>query len=128
MKLSIISFIAALAAVTTASPVPDSKHASAHITFIGAADGEFTQNFKTDGSSQKISMFAFYCLPTVKIELSRNGTDCLANPLSISKISAPSGVTCAFLGVDGQVTTVDGPSTVDVGPPQTQVTGTCHAV
>ena len=128
MKLSTISFIAALAAVTTASPVPDGKHASAHITFTGAADGEFTQDFKTDGSSQKISMFPFCCLPAVKIEHSRNGTDCLANPLSISKISAPNGVNCAFLGVDGKVTTVEGPSTVDVGPPQTQVTGTCHAV
>lgn len=63
----------------------------------------------------------------MKIELSQNGsTDCLANPLSVSKISAPKGVTCVFLGVDGQVTTVDGWSTVDVGPPQTQVAGTCR--
>ena len=63
MKLSIISFVAALAAVTTASPVPDGKQTSAHITFTGAADGEFTQGFKMDGSSQKISMLPFCCLP-----------------------------------------------------------------
>ena len=128
MKLSIISFIAALAAVTTASPVPDGKQASVRITFTGAADGEFTQGFNTDGSSQKISMFPFIGLPAVKIELSQNGTDCLclANPLSVSKISAPKGVTCAFLGGDGQVTTVDGSSTANVAPPQTQITGTCR--
>lgn len=109
MKLSIISFIAALAAITTASPVPHGKQASVRITFTGAADGEFTQGFKMDGSSQKISMFRPCCLPEVKMELSQNGTDCLclANPLSVSKISAPKGVTCAFLGGDGQVTTAD---------------------
>lgn len=73
-------------------------------------------------------MFRPCCLPEVKMELSQNGTDCLclANPLSVSKISAPKGVTCAFLGGDGQVTTVDGSSTAIVAPPQNQITGTCR--
>lgn len=53
----------------------------------------------------------------------------LANPLSISHIEIDaSGVSCTFKGVDQSVTTVTGPATVDVGPPQTQIEGTCSAV
>lgn len=49
-----------------------------------------------------------------------------ANPLSISKISSNTNlVECSFTGVDGSFTTVDGAVWTDVGPPQTQVSGTC---
>jgi hypothetical protein len=48
------------------------------------------------------------------------------NPLSISKISSNTNlVECSFTGVDGSFTTVDGAVSSDVGPPQTQVSGTC---
>ncbi|KAJ0424385.1 hypothetical protein BJY00DRAFT_276558 [Aspergillus carlsbadensis] len=76
----------------------------AQITFIGAADAQFTQDFPTDGSIVQIT-----------------------NPLSVSHIasSAP-GIACSFTGVDHGTTTVAGVGTVDVGPPQTQVQGSCH--
>lgn len=52
----------------------------------------------------------------------------LANPLSISHIEIDAtGASCTFRGVDQSVTTVTGPATVDVGPPQTQIEGTCWA-
>ncbi|KAL8991134.1 MAG: hypothetical protein Q9169_007937, partial [Polycauliona sp. 2 TL-2023] len=53
------------------------------ITFIGAAEGRFTQGFPANfyGSS-------------------------IYNPLSVSKISNPGGATCIFYGVDGSFTTV----------------------
>lgn len=50
----------------------------------------------------------------------------LANPLSISHISSSTdGIDCTFHGVDNSVTSVSGVASVDVGPPQTQVSGTC---
>jgi hypothetical protein len=50
----------------------------------------------------------------------------LANPLSISHISSStSDIQCTFHGVDNSVTSVSGVASVDVGPPQTQVSGTC---
>lgn len=52
----------------------------------------------------------------------------IGNPLSISHIELEAaGVTCDFNGVDGSFTSVTGPATVDVGPPQTQVEGRCWA-
>ncbi|KKK27096.1 hypothetical protein ARAM_000041 [Aspergillus rambellii] len=75
----------------------------AHITFIGAGDAQFTQDFPTDGSFIQIS-----------------------NPLSISHISSSTqGIACAFHGIDHSLTTVVGVAEVDVGPPQTQVEGSC---
>jgi hypothetical protein len=51
----------------------------------------------------------------------------LADPLSISHISSgTNGVSCTFHGIDNSDTTVNGAQTVDVGPPQTQVYGSCH--
>ena len=38
------------------------------------------------------------------------------------------GATCGFLGIDGSQTTVVGAQTVDVGPPQTQISGSCLAL
>ncbi|PYH28354.1 uncharacterized protein BO87DRAFT_371165 [Aspergillus neoniger CBS 115656] len=75
------------------------------ITFVGAANAQFQQQFPTNGVSTKIS-----------------------NPLSISHISSTTGgVKCTFNGVDNSVTTINGAQTVDVGPPQTQISGTCRA-
>ena len=51
----------------------------------------------------------------------------VANPLSISHVvSSTNGVDCTFHGIDNSVTTVNGAESVDVGPPQTQVSGSCH--
>lgn len=51
----------------------------------------------------------------------------VANPLSISHISSSTnGVDCTFNGIDNSVTTVNGAESVDVGPPQTQVSGSCQ--
>ena len=51
-----------------------------------------------------------------------------ANPLSISYIESAGGATCTFFGIDGSQTTVVGAQTVPVGPPQTQVSGSCLAL
>lgn len=46
---------------------------------------------------------------------------------SITSISSAGGATCTFRGNDGSETTVIGAQTVDVGPPQVQLTGSCSA-
>lgn len=47
--------------------------------------------------------------------------------MSISHISSADGnVQCTFNGIDNSVTTTDGAGTVDVGPPQTQISGSCN--
>ncbi|KAL3259191.1 hypothetical protein ABHI18_005445 [Aspergillus niger] len=75
------------------------------ITFVGAANAQFQQQFPTNGASTKIS-----------------------NPLSISHITSNTGgIHCTFNGIDNSVTTINGAQTVDVGPPQTQISGTCRA-
>ncbi|KAJ5915207.1 hypothetical protein N7454_011102 [Penicillium verhagenii] len=85
------------------------------ITFIGAADAQFTQSFPVDDMSC-IQQFPGVALADL----------CLGNPLSISHISnSDSGVECTFIGVDNSNTVVDGARQVDVGPPQTQVSGQC---
>ncbi|KAJ5698532.1 hypothetical protein N7462_000537 [Penicillium macrosclerotiorum] len=103
MKFSeTLAISAALVSAASASPLK--RTGTVDITFIGAADAQFTQAFPTDGSVVAIS-----------------------NVLSISHISsATDGVGCTFNGVDHSVTTVNGATTVDVGPPQTQISGTCH--
>lgn len=52
----------------------------------------------------------------------------VANALSVSHINvnAEEGV-CRFTGIDGGFTFIVGEGTVDVGPPQVQVTGRCSA-
>ncbi|OJJ78843.1 uncharacterized protein ASPGLDRAFT_53272 [Aspergillus glaucus CBS 516.65] len=103
MQFTIVSVIAALAATAIAVPVPgENHHPTAKANFIGAADASFTQDFKTDGTYTAIN-----------------------NVLSISKISVPAGVKCTFHGIDGGVTKVSDRAVVDVGPPQTQVSGAC---
>lgn len=52
-----------------------------------------------------------------------------ANPLSVSTISITNdstGVTCDFFGIDGSKTVVSFGETVDVGPPQAQVSAVCE--
>ncbi|KAL9119967.1 MAG: hypothetical protein Q9187_003476 [Circinaria calcarea] len=64
---------------------------------------------------------AFYtrCIPT-------NGSlTTLNDPLSISHIVVNGHANCYFFGVDGSFTAVGPFQTVDVGPPQTQVSGYC---
>ena len=51
-----------------------------------------------------------------------------ANPLSVSQISSEGGASCGLFGVDGSETTVVGANTVDVSPPQSQVSGSCLAL
>ena len=51
------------------------------------------------------------------------------NPLSVSSISITddsTGVTCTFFGIDGSTTIVSFGETVDVGPPQAQVSAVCE--
>ncbi|KAL2001891.1 hypothetical protein VTN02DRAFT_1046 [Thermoascus thermophilus] len=100
MKFTLLSIVAALAAVSQAAP--GGKPFEAHITFIGAADASFSQDFPINGAVIPIS-----------------------NPLSISHICSKGGARCTFYGIDGSVTTVVGDETVDVGPPQTQIKGAC---
>lgn len=49
------------------------------------------------------------------------------NPLSVSHIitDLPVDCACTFSGIDGSVTTTLSNEEVDVGPPQTQVSGVC---
>ncbi|KAB8072360.1 hypothetical protein BDV29DRAFT_158630 [Aspergillus leporis] len=103
MKLSSnFVLITALVASVNGASIPRTQ-GSVPITFIGAADAQFTQDFPTDGSKTTIS-----------------------NPLSISHIaSGTDGVSCVFNGIDHSVAAVSGAQTVDVGPPQTQVWGAC---
>jgi hypothetical protein len=97
---SAASFIAILPGALSLA----TRQNTAQITFIGAGDAQFTQDFPTDGSIVQIT-----------------------NPLSISHIaSSVPGIACTFTGVDHGTTTVTGAETVDVGPPQTQVQGSCQ--
>ncbi|RAL17640.1 uncharacterized protein BO97DRAFT_11431 [Aspergillus homomorphus CBS 101889] len=94
-----------LASFVSCAPFRPRAQNEVQITFIGAADAQFSQSFPTDGSSVAIS-----------------------NPLSISHIaSSTAGVTCTFIGIDRSNTVVSGAATVDVGPPQTQTQGSCVA-
>ncbi|KAL3464626.1 hypothetical protein BJX64DRAFT_254663 [Aspergillus heterothallicus] len=105
MKLILLTTtLATLTSITTAIPTGDHGHL-AHITFHGAADAAFTMDFPTDGSAVQIT-----------------------NVLSISKISSTSDAVCHFRGIDGSFTEVVGQQTVDVGPPQTQIWGSCSAM
>ncbi|KAJ5539484.1 hypothetical protein N7513_007816 [Penicillium frequentans] len=104
-----LNVLLALATASNGSPVKRTN--DVEITFIGAANAQFTQNFPADGST--VSICPFTLLPDV---------------LSISHISsADASVQCTFHGIDNSVTTVSGAELVDVGPPQTQISGSCSA-
>lgn len=101
---------------------------SVSITFIGAADAKFEQAFPIDGSAVQICKSAHLHQDADGICFEGKRLTSTANPLSISHIEIDTaGVSCIFNGVDNSVTSVTGPATVDVGPPQTQVKGTCWA-
>lgn len=146
MKIFTIAATALLAAVAYAAPalVEARNPVSVEVEFIGAAGPHFVQYFPADDSLQEICMFLFFFLfflfplssttllnmilkfffaDKIFVEKKKNK----ANVLSISKIHViPSGYTGVFYGIDGSVTTVVGPGTTDVGPPQTQVSGKVH--
>lgn len=108
----------------TGSCTPVNDHPArglAWVTFIGAADAQFSQGFPTDGEWVQISTSLSPNILHPDAALTST-----ANPLSISHIqSDAAGVTCVFNGIDKSVTTVSG-GLVDVGPPQTQISGSCH--
>lgn len=125
MKTSTI-FGLFVACATTASAIPvKPRHGQVEITFVGAANAQFTQSFPSDGSTVSIGRLLFIASSQVKpydINLTSSG-----NPLSISHISSSTaGIQCTFNGIDHSVTMVHGAQWVDVGPPQTQVTGSCQ--
>lgn len=55
-----LSLLAALAETSSASPVK--RTSTVDITFIGAANAQFSQNFPTDGSTVSICMLKTYHL------------------------------------------------------------------
>ncbi|KAF6239179.1 hypothetical protein HO173_002440 [Letharia columbiana] len=108
MKSFTISF-AFLCFITSSHAAPHSAHAKprqfeAGITFIGAGPDppSYFQAFPTDDTLHTIN-----------------------NSLSVSQISSAGGAICSFFGVDGSDTFIHGGETVDVGPPQVQVSGVC---
>jgi hypothetical protein len=121
MKTAIISaVIAGLLGVANAAPATQ----TVDITFLGAAGASFDQLFPTDDSIQPISM-KHTVIPNMHWRTQLTIT-LLANPLSVSQIQGHTdGYTCTFYGIDGSVTIVVGAQTVPVGPPQTQVSGSC---
>lgn len=106
-SFTISAAVAILAALASAVPTPANQARTFMVTvkFYGAdPPAYFQQEFPGDGQVVKID-----------------------NPLSISKIESQGGGTCNFRGVDGSSTTTVGRQTVDVGPPQRQISGVCRA-
>ncbi|KAL2044814.1 hypothetical protein N7G274_002589 [Stereocaulon virgatum] len=100
-----IAFLATSVYGAPASSKAEARQFQALITFNGAdPNAYFTQSVPTDGST-----FSIY------------------NPLSVTSITSAGGATCTFYGIDGSQTVVVGAQTVPVGPPQTQVSGSCRA-
>ncbi|KAM0801045.1 hypothetical protein BDR22DRAFT_962531 [Usnea florida] len=104
---------AAPAPVPTLTPCSGCIHLDINATFLGAGPDppSYTETFTTN-----------------------TGVFVISNPLdylSVSHISITGDdVTCEFFGADGSDTTVTNPAgsastTVDVGPPQPQVSGQC---
>ena len=92
--------------------------ATVDVVFQGAAGVQFTKTFSTSGSEQNMTTI---CEDPASQQL---------DAISVSHIAGGAdGVSCTFYGVDNSVTTIQGlvdeASPVDVGPPQTQVSGFC---
>ncbi|MCJ1356535.1 MAG: hypothetical protein MMC33_006530 [Icmadophila ericetorum] len=105
LSSTILGAVALLSTTALSAPL-QSRQFAAQITFHGATpEAFFTQAFPADGSLVKIT-----------------------NPLSITSITSLGGASCSFLGIDGSQTTVVGANTAVVGPPQTQVQGSCLAL
>ena len=107
------------------------------IRFIGAGPNppEYDLNVACDGStfftSMLLSSEPFDCLDISfgNITIGTENADMLLdNALSISHIHSdvPNDCACTFSGIDGSVTSTVGVDDVDVGPPQTQVSGVCE--
>ncbi|KAL9011690.1 MAG: hypothetical protein Q9173_003484 [Seirophora scorigena] len=119
---TISTALALLTSLVSAAPAitpHEARQFQAQITFIGAADGVFYQSVPTDGSVFSITL----SVPATSVP----NLIPAANPLSVSKIRSEGGATCSFTGIDGSSTVVVGAQTVDVGPPQTQISGSCRA-
>ena len=139
---TITAAITLFAALAHASPTPlAARQFQAQLTFYGAADAKFFLSVPTDGSVFTISKYcAKSCarlLPSIISCVVAARRSCLgivvlmqtaANPLSISYINSEGGASCSFTGIDGSHTTVVGAQTVVVGPPQTQISGSCLAL
>ena len=92
------------------------------------ADGSFTLAVPTDGTVFPISKLLLHSSSPFSSPIVRSfKLSQTANDLSVSKIASLGGATCAFDGVDGSHTVLVGAQTVDVGPPQVQVSGSCRA-
>jgi hypothetical protein len=91
--------------LTSAGPIISSRQSSVSVTFIGAADAQYTLDMPAN------SVFT----PT-------------NNALSISHIQTSVGGPCVFFGVDGAVFVAPAAGGYgDVGPPQTIAGGICGA-
>lgn len=145
---TISTFLFLLATGLHAAPSNKARQFEAQLTFEGAPPDVafYTLSVPTDGSVFQICTSpADSPFPTVNVPsrllvpidifetISPESCAYLTytipdNPLSVSHIASQGGATCTLFGVDGSVTTVVGANTVDVGPPQTQVSGTCRAL
>ncbi len=121
----------------------------ASITFLGAGPGPpfYFQAFPTDDTIHKISKHPVSLIPPDMLAIPRKpkyysviallvpcsyGLNWVLNihtdnTLSVSHISSPGGAACTFFGIDGSDTFIFGEETVDVGPPQAQVSGICDS-
>lgn len=105
--LTILTTLFLLATDLHAAPTFNTRQFQAQLTLQGAPPSA-----------------AFYTLsvPT------DNSVFTISNPLSISHIVLAGGASCTLFGSEGSSTTVVGANTVDVGPPQPQVSGSCSAL
>lgn len=129
MKTFTVTAILAIAAsLVQAAPAQQTRQFEAQLTFVGAADGSFTLAVPTDGTVFPISKLLLHSSSPFSSPIVRSfKLSQTANDLSVSKIASLGGATCAFDGVDGSHTVLVGAQTVDVGPPQVQVSGSCRA-
>ena len=142
---AISTFLFLLAAKLNAAPANNPREPEVTLTFEGAADASYTLIEPADGSifyigiqpapfsdstllattndalSRLLRTFLLK-FPRTCIRLTCTITD---NPLSVSHISLDGNAACTLHGIDDSVTTVTDGETVDVGPPQTQIWGTC---
>lgn len=98
----------------------------AGITFIGAGPDPPTyfQLFPTDENLHTISKLPVF-RQTYDYLMNSRLTSLTDSNLSVSQISSAGGAICSFFGIDGSDTFVHGEETVDVGPPQVQISGVC---
>lgn len=142
---TICTAMAIFAALSHAAPFEaETRQFKATIKLEGAPPDVafYTRSVPTDGSVFYLSTSTYSSIPPLfPFHFQHRRHSPLANPsiqplpnleqlddpLSISHINSLGGATCTFFGIDGSVTTVVGAQTVDVGPPQTQISGSCRA-